>query len=129
MRKLPALFVLGALAFAGCGGDTDPVRAPDGVVRVVLDEYKITPQDISVPAGRVRLVARNDGILTHNLAVEADERAAGSPRRQFGRTPTARPGETVRGEVTLAPGTYRLSCTLANHDDLGQFGTLQVTAR
>jgi uncharacterized cupredoxin-like copper-binding protein len=32
----------------------------------------------------------------------------------------------VRTTVTLRPGTYELRCTLANHDDLGMYGTLVV---
>jgi uncharacterized cupredoxin-like copper-binding protein len=37
------------------------------------------------------------------------------------------PGQTAAPvKVTLAPGEYRLVCTIANHDDLGQFGTLTV---
>jgi hypothetical protein len=37
------------------------------------------------------------------------------------------PGQTAAPvKITLAPGDYRLVCTIANHDDLGQFGTLKV---
>ena len=36
------------------------------------------------------------------------------------------PGERVETEFTIRPGTYRLVCTIANHDDLGQIGTLIV---
>jgi len=28
--------------------------------------------------------------------------------------------------VTLKPGKYRLLCTIANHDNLGQYGELKV---
>jgi hypothetical protein len=28
--------------------------------------------------------------------------------------------------VTLKPGKYRLICTIANHDNLGQYGELKV---
>ena len=37
------------------------------------------------------------------------------------------PGETAPAiKIALQPGTYRLVCTIANHDDLGQYGTLVV---
>ena len=37
------------------------------------------------------------------------------------------PGERAEAiKVTLLPGEYRLVCTIANHDDLGQYGTLKV---
>ena len=35
-------------------------------------------------------------------------------------------GGTQRIVSGLQPGTYRLVCTIANHDDLGQYGTLKV---
>ena len=44
-----------------------------------------------------------------------------------GRTATMQPGQTGEPiKVTLAPGEYRLVCTIANHDDLGQYGELTV---
>jgi uncharacterized cupredoxin-like copper-binding protein len=35
-------------------------------------------------------------------------------------------GETAETTVTLKPGKYRLVCTIANHDNLGQYGELKV---
>ena len=46
--------------------------------------------------------------------------------RQYGRTPTAHPGQRVETAVTLKPGKYRVVCTIANHDNLGQYGELKV---
>jgi plastocyanin len=113
---------------AGCSEDR-PVREREPVVRVTLDEYAITPQDISVPAGRVQLVARNVGRLTHNLRVEVPPEDPDAQTEAVGTTPTAQPGETVRTTVSLKPGTYTLRCTMANHDDLGMYGTLVVRGR
>jgi hypothetical protein len=31
--------------------------------------------------------------------------------------------------VRLRPGAYRLACILANHDNLGQYATLDVVPR
>ena len=105
------------------------MRLSEPVLRVTLDEYAITPQDLSVPSGRVELVARNAGRLTHNLRVEVPSKDFGEQGRTIGGTPTAQPGKTVRATVTLKPGTYRLRCSLANHDDLGMYGTLLVRKR
>jgi hypothetical protein len=128
-RALAAALIGVAVALcAGCGSD-DRVRLPGPVVRVTLDEYAITPQDLSVPSGRVELVARNAGRLTHNLRVEVPPEDPGEQGRQIGGTPTAHPGQTVRARMTLEPGTYRLRCSLANHDDLGMNGTLFVRRR
>lgn len=128
-RRQPAALVLvaSALALSGCGDD--PVRVSDGTMRVTLDEYGITPKKVVAPAGELRIVARNDGRLNHNLRVELPREGPGTPERAIGGTPTARPGTTVTGSVRLAPGTYRLACTISNHDDLGMWGELEVTAR
>jgi uncharacterized cupredoxin-like copper-binding protein len=93
-------------------------------VTVTLDDYAIMPQDISVRAGRIRFVASNAGRLTHNLRIEDPDDQADP----LGGTETAQPGDTVRTTVELEPGTYRLRCSLANHDDLGMTGELTVTA-
>ena len=117
---------------AGCGGGDDAVRDRDNTLRLRLEEYRITPQDLRVREGRVHIIARNDGRLTHNVAVES---FADSPETdevvEFGRTTTAHAGETVSEEaiVRLPPGKYRLVCTISNHDNLGQYGTLFVSGR
>lgn len=118
-----------ALALGSCGADEPYAEAPDRRVQVRLDEYRITPERIEVPAGRVTLVARDVGRLTHNLAVVPWRRPrAGQRERRYVRTETAHPGRTVTATVTLRPGRYRLVCTIANHDNLGQYGELRVVA-
>jgi uncharacterized cupredoxin-like copper-binding protein len=126
-RAAFALLVTPAVAAWGCGDE--PVPARDGVLRVTLDEYRITPQKIAARAGELRIVARNDGRLNHNLRVEIPREKPGMPQRTVGGTPTARPNTTVTGTVRLVPGTYRLACTISNHDDLGMWGELEVTGR
>jgi uncharacterized cupredoxin-like copper-binding protein len=64
--------------------------------------------------------------LAHNLRVERTPDDPDVEPEPLATTPTAMPGATVRVTVRLAPGTYRLRCTLANHDDLGMTGTLVV---
>lgn len=115
-----------ALLAPGCGDE--PVQVSDGTLRVTLDEYRVTPKRVTAPAGELRIIARNDGRLNHNLRVELPRDSVGRPERAIGGTPTARPNTTVEGTVRLAPGKYRLACTIANHDDLGVWGELEVTA-
>ena len=129
---LPALLAAAAsLVLPGCGSDPRYAGAPGGRVHVHLSEYRVTPEHIQVRAGRITIVARNTGRVTHNVAVvqfahaasAQDERAYGKP------TPTLFPGQTGTTTVALRPGKYRLVCTIANHDNLGQYGELTVTRR
>jgi uncharacterized cupredoxin-like copper-binding protein len=126
-RAVFAPLVVLALTVVGCGDD--PVPARGGELRVTLDEYRITPQNVSARAGALRVVARNSGRLNHNLRVEIPRESPGERERTVGGTPTAQPNTTVTGTVTLAPGTYRLACTISNHDDLGMWGELTVSER
>jgi hypothetical protein len=119
-----------ALTATGCGGG-DTVRVTGGVVRLDVDEFRIIPDKISVPPGPVKILIHDTGLLTHNVHVEDPTQldAQGNPL-DLGGTPTAHPGTgpTTREAVTLnlKPGTYRMVCTIANHEVLGQYGTLIV---
>ncbi|HWH96439.1 MAG TPA: hypothetical protein VNT03_21440 [Baekduia sp.] len=131
MRRLAALLLLGALTLAGCGDGPSYTREPDGVLRIDLDEYRLRPENIEVPAGRIHLEATNSGRLTHNLAIESLDQKEGEEPELYGRTDTLHPGEhgSEQAPITLEPGKYRLTCTIANHDDLGQYGELKVVKR
>jgi plastocyanin len=122
------LAALAALPVAGCGTDVAYTHAPDRRVEVRLDEYSITPERVQVTAGRVTLIAHNTGRLTHNLAVVQFKRPkSGEQEKMYGKpTQTLFPGQTRSTTVELKPGKYRLVCTIANHDNLGQYGELKV---
>ena len=127
MSRLPTAAALAAVALAlgGCGDD-GVFRTGRPILRITLDEYRIMPQNIEVKAGRMKLVVRNAGRLTHNLAIQLPDGPGGKPT-PVARVATMQPGQTAEPiKVTLKPGEYRLVCTIANHDDLGQFGTLKV---
>ena len=127
-RSCALMAMLGAAAVAaGCSGEPAAVAVPGTTLRVTLDEYRIQPQNVRMKAGGIHLVAVNEGRLTHNLVVES---ITDDPTKEvvYGRTDTAHPGETVkeRDPITLKPGRYRLACTISNHENLGQYGTLTV---
>ena len=123
------LGLLGATAVvAGCGGVPDPVVDRDATLRPRLDEYRIRPGAVKVRAGRIRILARNDGILTHNVKVEEATYEEGVTPAEYGRTATMQPGESAPGvTLRLAPGRYRLVCSIGNHENLGQYAELEVT--
>jgi plastocyanin len=118
-RLLPALLLLAAAAaMAGCASNEVAFRR-DGVVHLVTDDYRLTPQAVRVPAGRVTFAVRNTGRQPHNLVITRRG-------RERARLTTMFPGETERVTVRLARGTYRMSCSLAHHDVLGEYGTVSV---
>ncbi|HEY8638174.1 MAG TPA: hypothetical protein VIL64_02945 [Solirubrobacteraceae bacterium] len=123
--KIASAVLAVVASLAGCGGNGKLVASFTLDLR--LDEFRIAPQDVRMHAGTIKIVAHDDGVLTHNVKVEFANRndPEGNPI-QIGGTPTAHPGQTVTGTVTLQPGRYRLVCTIANHEDLGQYGTLLV---
>jgi plastocyanin len=126
-RSLIAVLTVAAAALAGCGDDAAYVPAKGRTLQLRLDEYRILPSRITVPAGRVTIVARDVGRLTHNVAIVQFDRPLGEDEeKQYARTRTAHPGDVVRTTVTLRPGKYRIVCTIANHDNLGQYGELKV---
>jgi uncharacterized cupredoxin-like copper-binding protein len=122
------LVALAALPLGACGSDVAYTRAPDRRVEVRLDEYRVLPEHIEVRAGTITFVARNTGRLTHNLGVVQFDRPLGDEQEKaYGEpTKTLFPGETGQTTVDLKPGKYRLVCTIANHDNLGQYAELKV---
>jgi hypothetical protein len=122
-----AALVAIVLALGGCGDD-EVFRTSRPVLDITLDEYRIVPQNIEVRPGRLKLVVHNAGRLTHDLVIQVPDGPGGKPVPiPGGRVPTMQPGQTAAPvKLTLAPGEYRIACTIANHDDLGQYGTLKV---
>jgi len=126
-----ACLAAAAIAIGGCG-EAKLKRTTHPILRISLDEYRILPQNISARPGRIKIVVRNSGRLTHNLAIQTPPEKVGDKPQDVpgGRVRSMQPGEVAEPiKVTLAPGTYRLVCTIANHDDLGQYGRLVIEGR
>lgn len=115
-----------AAALAGCGatrgGGSATTIDESGRVTVSMDEYLFEPQDITSPTGGMRVRVTNDGSLAHNWRVmDGEEQVAGTETFQ---------GDAERTiSLDLDPGTYRLVCTVGNHEDLGMAGTLVIDSR
>lgn len=124
--RATSVLLAAAIVLGGCGGGRQ-LRTDRPILRLSVDEYRIVPQDIQIRAGRMKFVVRNSGRLTHNLVIEVPPDTPDGKPTLISRTDTMQPGQTAEPiKVTLRPGEYRLVCTIANHDDLGQFGTLTV---
>ncbi len=124
----PVALALVLAPAAGCGDGPTTIDSRTLIVR--LTEYRLTPQDVRVRPGRLRVVADNRGTLPHNLhVVREDSEDRERAPDDLGGTPTAQPGDTRRHTFRrLRRGTYLIVCTVANHDDLGMRGTLEVVA-
>lgn len=128
MRRRSAAILLLAALLMGCGGEEEtPKRTATvpagGSVRVVADEYSFDPGNLVTAArggrGRVRVQLVNKGSLAHNLRVERDG-------RELGGTATLEGGETRSSRLELPAGSYRIVCTVGDHEQLGMVGTLAV---
>ena len=124
LRPLVAA-LLAPLLLAGCGaGQTRHVTGHR--LALTLEEYRILPQTVSVPAGPLRITACNRGILTHNVALQqgtldSDERTTLTD------IPTLLPGKCGSVLTTpLAAGRYLLTSTVGNQAVLGMAATLIV---
>ncbi len=120
MPTLCAVVVL-----AGCGDDDEPERTvtvPAGdEIRVKADEYSFDPTRVIVDGAppRIRLTLENAGSLAHNIRVLDGERDLGGVR-------SFSSGESRSANVTVPPGSYRLVCTVGDHEELGMTGDLEV---
>ena len=130
-RPLAAALAAVAIALTACG-ESDPVRIDRPIVRLTVDDYRILPQNISARPGRLKITVRNTGRLTHNLVLQVPPEKPGDKPVPVpgGRVKSMQPGQSTEPiKVALTPGTYRLVCTIANHDDLGQFGELVIEGK
>jgi len=126
MRWLSPALCVALTALAGCGGDEDApkrtVRLAAGEpVRVVASEYAFDPGRIVLAGGpaKLRITLDNQGTLAHNIAVLRGENKVGG-------LASFPEGEQRSTTVAVEAGSYRLVCTVADHEELGMEGTLEV---
>jgi len=111
--------VLAAASLSGCGGAEPVSAAADGRVAITLDDFFISPQEVSADAGRITFAVTNRGEVGHTLRVlRGDKELAG--------VKTLLPGDSGTASGTFAKGRYDLVCILGNHRVLGMYGTLTV---
>jgi hypothetical protein len=83
--------------------------------RVVLQEWSVTSSYIVMKAGALEFNVDNLGEDDHNLSIKGRDDTVAVP-----------PGGSDQLDVTLAPGTYTLYCSLPGHEDAGMRTTLTV---
>jgi plastocyanin len=106
---------------AAAAAEGDYADFASGRVKIALTEYEMTPRKARTRPGTVTFVLRNDGHFAHNFHVEGP--GVDTTADKFS------PGRTVRIEVALQEGEYKISCPLSNHDQRGMHGTLIVTSQ
>jgi plastocyanin len=124
LAALTPLIVLAAMA--GCGGQEEApagrtVTVPgEEPVEIVARDYSFDPSGIVASAGGpLELTLDNQGSVAHNLRVF-------DGATELGGTPTFQGGEAREATLELEPGSYRMVCTVANHEDLGMVGDIEV---
>jgi plastocyanin len=90
-------------------------------VQVVAQEFRYSLSRATVKTGVAIIELRNMGQDAHDLLLA---RADGG--RVVLRWPEAQPGAVIDRQVTLKPGLYRFTCTVANHRALGMQALLRV---
>jgi len=120
-RSFAALFLLAALALAGCGGGSSADVAADEAAVVAMSEFRLEPQQLRLSAGRRTLVVRNAGRIVHRFELRS---ADGRRRLLLGRP--LKPGERQTLSVRLRPGDYLMRCAQERHNTLGEWGRVVV---
>jgi plastocyanin len=103
---------------------TPPSEEPEpevGHVGVKAVEYSYTLSRPEVSAGEVIVELNNQGEDPHNLVLEHEGTA--DPDLEIPSTPSV---TQASAEFTLAPGSYRLYCSLYKHEAKGMEATLVV---
>jgi len=93
---------------------------PPARVQVVAQEFRFSLSRTVIKHGWAIVELRNIGQDAHDLRL----RRVGGTRVYV--WPVAQPGQTIDKELKLLPGTYRLTCGVANHAKLGMVATLHV---
>jgi plastocyanin len=95
-------------------------------------EFAVTLEAPAIRPGPVTFVVRNGGELVHGFEMRLEEEGdssgpgGGGDDRFKVERPTFGPGETIRIELDLIPGVYKIECYVANHSDIGMETFLEV---
>lgn len=108
-------------------GDDGTVRIEGNRVEVELREFSLSPQSITIDKGNLAVYATNKGKQVHNLQIETIvQKSTDEKADNLMAVPAMRPGETKSNNVTLPPGKYKWRSSIANDDDLGMYGYIEV---
>ncbi len=115
------------LALSACGSGSEggasqsPAGAAAGPVREVtvsMGDFFYQPNVITVESGKIKFVLTNVGATAHRFSIQGGGVTESSRNVGAGRDGLL--------EVELPPGTYKIGCTLGDHEARGSVGQLIV---
>lgn len=107
-----------ALALSACNDDDIFGGDSDEQVEISLTERDLSPGRVSVDAGNIEFVVKNDGDRVHQFAVDTPDGVE--------RTDEIKPGETAEVTVDLSAGRYRVYDPRGGYRNRGVNGTVVV---
>jgi uncharacterized cupredoxin-like copper-binding protein len=134
------LIALGAVALtvaAGACGSDDAGPAADGTVGVTLQDFTVTLDPATIPAGEVTFDTSNQGAEIHEFEIVKTDTPAGEFEvtddvADFGNgeivdeVEDIAPGTGTDLTVNLSAGTYAVVCNLPGHYGQGMHADLTV---
>lgn len=120
------VIMLGAVALAGCGDDSDDGGSsgddggtPADVVVHGNDRLRFDKETYTATAGSITIELVNDGSQPHTLLFDEDD-------VDFEKLRAESKNDSDRGTVELRPGTYTIYCDVTGHRSAGMEATLVV---
>jgi uncharacterized cupredoxin-like copper-binding protein len=103
------------------GSSSSSASGGGSAVSVDESEFKLSPANATVKAGKVTVTIKNTGTITHALALEG----AGPGGKDLKSSPL-QPGQTKTLTVTLKAGKIEWYCPIDGHKSMGMVGKLTV---
>ena len=136
-RARAALALAAAISSAGLLAITaSPAETASGsAVSVALVEWKLLPGQVTVRAGRVTFVVRNEGTMDHEFLVLRSDRHHHSLKvkggqavetGRLGEIPKIPAGTSKRITLKVPRGKYIMLCNMLGHYQAGQYASLRV---
>jgi plastocyanin len=100
----------------GTAAAAEGVDPRKGGFEIALGEWALTPEAESIRPGRTTFVITNRGTMPHGFEIE---REGSDDDRDKLETRVLQPGETVKVDLNLSEGIYKLECNVEGHDDMG----------
>ncbi len=120
---LPSAALPGPVPAPGPEPEPPPRRVSVKAEDAIAEDFSFSLSRSFVVAGEVTVELNNQGQDPHNLNVRLE--GSGDPPLEVGE---AGPGEGRIGRFDLSPGTYRLWCSLPQHEEWGMKVDLEVRA-